>query len=336
MPMAVALLLASREAVPAAAGAGAVAAFTGLLSPAFLIPLVPTMGVIVAQGPSPRGRRISAAVVAGASVVVGALVWLAAGGALDDVGQQVPGAPANVQQPGLLDVHRWVWLPGRGLWLAGVAGALVAARERRLRGTAAVALVWIVASWLRVKVGDYVVGDAEHEHHAYPGVIGIAIGISLGVTAVWARRARLPRVLAAAAVAALVGVYVLAAQWNAFTLPSQRRGIGGRPWAAASALASFTDRHTTSNSTLLVAGSDAEVYWLAQRRAPTRFFDWYPIEAHPAYLHERNNAIRRHPPAAVAAMPGTRLDSVLRGLTGHGYVLAYRRPSGRVWLRRRA
>ena len=55
---------------------------------------------------------------------------------------------------------------------------------------------------------------------------------------------------------------------------------------------------------LYVSNARGEIYWLADRRAPTQFFDNFPVQAHPQYAPEQIRDLLRHPPAAVVIPPG--------------------------------
>jgi hypothetical protein len=337
-PMAVALALAVRPSPAAAAGAGALAALTALLSPAFLIPLGPALALALWRGRATYPRRAGYAVAAGAVVVLLAALWLGLAGALDDLRRQVPGTwhqPEVASGPALLDVGRLLDVPVPELWLAALVGCVVAARRPALRLPAATAGALILLSWGRVKIGDHLAGDLEHPHHFYPALIGLVLGLTLGVVSVWPEAVSGRIAVAGVLVGAFVVVDVVRPQVDALGEPVARRGVGGIDWGAAYPAAEAVDRLTRPDETLFVAGSDPELYWLADRRAPTRFFDVYPILAHPPYAQERSRALREHPPAAVAALPAAPIEpDVQRLVGGSAYRLAFEQRGTRVWLRR--
>jgi hypothetical protein len=113
--------------------------------------------------------------------------------------------------------------------------------------------------------------------------------------------------------------------------PVVERGLGGVHWGAAYPVAEHVRRITDARDRILVAGSNPEIYWLADRRAPTRFFDIYPVFAHPPYAAERAADLRRGPPRAVVAMAGAPVEPELEALLGERYRLSLETPEARVW-----
>ena len=334
-PMAVALALAVRGGWVASAGAGVATALTGLLSPAFLIPLVPALLVIgLWHGRETYLRRVGIAVASAAVVGAAVLAWLALSGAIDDLLVQVPGLQEAPRTERFFSLRRLLEVPDRGLWIAGLVGASVALREPSLRLPAMAAVMWIVLSWARLKIGDYIVNDSEYPHHAYPAIVGIVLGLALGIASLWPPSSWGRAALAALVLVAPVTTSVASPQIDAFKRPPHERGIGSEAWGASYKLAGFIDDRTRPNDSLFVAASNPELYWLADRRAPTRFFETFSLGADASYARQRAQELRRAPPRAIAVVTGNSLDPVLQELVREkGYRLALNVSEGRVWLR---
>jgi hypothetical protein len=84
-------------------------------------------------------------------------------------------------------------------------------------------------------------------------------------------------------------------------------------------------------------GADPEVYWLAGRRAPTRYFDYYLPVRDAGAAAERMRALEHAPPAAIGALPDgdatADLPAIQPFIDAHGYRLAFDREGAKVWLR---
>jgi hypothetical protein len=101
-------------------------------------------------------------------------------------------------------------------------------------------------------------------------------------------------------------------------------------------VAAFLKSHTSESDRVLVSGYHDEVYWLADRRAPTRFFDVFGLNADRSYLGERRADLDAHPPAAVIVMDRADLarDGDLRDfIADEHYTPAYDARGARVLLR---
>jgi hypothetical protein len=176
-------------------------------------------------------------------------------------------------------------------------------------------------------------------HHYYAVAPGIAVAIALGVAAMPALRLR---VAAATCLIAIPFVaYVAIPQGKALRLdPSMRPSPEGPVASANYPISAFVSDHTTSGDRLIVAGSEPQVYWLSGRRAPTRFFDLYPLlwaegQTAARYSAERRAALLQSPPAALAVPPGQPVDADLTSLLHrYPYRLAYNLKDARVWLLR--
>jgi hypothetical protein len=349
-PMVGALYLATRGTRLASAGAGVLAAAAALMNPAFAI-VMPFVALELWRAARANGRVerfVFAAGGAGATTLP-ILVWLTVTGALDDFRLQVLGQAQHIasdalsagsafqgslvqtteasanQEHGLrylLDV------PAGGLWIAALLGCAIALGDRRLRRIAIPAALWIALSWLRVKLAVY-----EFPHHYYPALAGIAIGITVGVAALW-QQATLRRVALAGLVLALAAwPYVIAPQWEALKVPAWERFGPNSPFAQQYPVADFIVRNTARDDRIQVAQGHAEIYWVADRRAPTPFFDVTVVREHEPYAAERERQLLAHPPRAIVLMPGDTLEGDLRLLLRREhYRVAYDYRGARVWL----
>jgi hypothetical protein len=310
-PVAAALWLATRGGWRSAAGSGACAAAATAINPALgvVLPFV-AFELWRANAPDagPRWQRFGAAV-AGGVVVAGSLVlWLALSGALDDMwtqmGRQALGTVNNTGDyasstpPPAQPDRAWWDVNGASMWFVGIAGCLVGLRDRRLRRVAIPALAWIVVAWLRVKPATYF-----YPHHYYPVMLGIAAGIAVGAAAVWPEQTARRVGVAVLVLAAPLWSEVIQPQLQALRVPANLRVASGINYGSAYPAAEYVRAHTRPDDTIYVNGSHGEVYWLAKRRAPTRFFDNFPIYVHPAYAAERLRDLRRHPPRALVILP---------------------------------
>jgi hypothetical protein len=341
VPMACALYLATVGGRRAAVVAGGVAAFAFWMNPAFGIaaPFV-AWELWRAASASERLRRLGLGLVGALAVTVPLVLWLAVGGALDDMVTQVFGkvqqtlttegggsAPfGGAQDLGAPEapLQFLLDLPNPVLWLAGLAGCAAAARLRELRPPAILAALWILAGWLRVEVASY-----EFANQYAPVLVGISIGLSLGVASLWAPERRARVALAALALVAPVWVAVVEPQLRELALPAEARGN-----ATAVALAGYVERATVPGSRIVVAEWEPQIYWLSDRRASSRFFDSFGLAGRDEYVAERRRDLAERPPAAVVAPPDRLVDPDLQRLldTG-GYVLVHEQDGGRIWLR---
>lgn len=343
VPMAAAWYLASRGGVRSAAGAGVCAAFATLMNPAFGI-IVPIAGLELWRQGRPRGalvRLFGWAVAGGAAVSALVLLWLGLAGAIDDMLTQVlghitsnvdaGGAPQASQafSPDTSTFYRFVTTPAGGLWIAAAVGALLAWRTPTLRPLAIPSLLWLALAFVRVKVVDY-----ELLHQFFLALPGIAVGVSAGIASLWGSTTRTRVAVAALVLAAPAITYVIGPQWRALQLPpSQRFGVGNN-YALAEPVADFVRENTGPDERIFVGGHAAQVYWLADRRAPTRFFDSFPVTQDAGYREERNRVLREEPPKAIVIMANTPPDAELRELiTDLRYQLAFEESGARVFLR---
>jgi hypothetical protein len=332
-PMALALWLASGDSLIRAAASGAMTAVVAALSPSLALPLAPVVLLTLWWRCVDARRRCFAAMVSGGGVAAAVGLWLLSAGALPDLFKQVPGTTGGEPRSDLLSFSHLVGVPARPLWIAGLAGTLIASRRSHLRIPALGALIWILLSWARANVGDALIDDPVFPHHYYPAVLGLSAGLALGLGAVRSSGRRLQTAFATVLIVLLTGQYVLRPERAALLRPAARRGVSAYPWHYAATLAAYVDSHTQPKERIYVNGSQPEIYWLADRLSPTRFFDIYPIRAHPAYERERIDTLYRHPPAAIVLMHRDPLDPVLAGLIRKlDYRLAYSATVGRIWL----
>ena len=345
-PMFGALWLATRSGSAATAGAGALIGCAVLINPALGIVVLPVaVELWLGASPGARARRLLAAAAGALAPLAVAAVWLVAGGALDDAGTQIgeqirsSGSEAVVQpinqaRQGTGDGAGSVALPELRdnlpawvLWALSFVACAAAALEPRLRRAAVVIALALGAVLLRVKLTSY-----EFAYQYYPAVPAMAGAIALGTAALWARRLLHPIALAAVILAIPVAGYVIRPQ--AQLLP---KDPAARLESAALAVpvADFVRDHTASDDPIFVVGGRAEVYWRAERRAPTRFFDTHGLTSADD-VAERDRDLARTPPAAVAVVSPDRLSDdpvVERLVMERGYELAYDAAGSRVWTR---
>jgi hypothetical protein len=215
------------------------------------------------------------------------------------------------------------------LWLPGLAGCALALRDRTLRPPALVLGLVMVATAVRVKAPTYSI-----DYQFYPAVPALCGAIALGLASLSVLSARRRALLAAAVLAPALWTLVVHPQIDLLGREPVDRVPQGRE---VYAVGNFVRRHTTPSQRIIVAGGRAEVYWVARRRAPTRFFDAFGRNGDPHYPVERRRDLRRRPPAAVVIMSTERLraERDLKPLIRSGrYVEAYSRAGSHVWLRR--
>jgi hypothetical protein len=342
-PMTAAWYLASRGGRWWAAGAGVCAAIAVLMNPAFGI-IVPIAGLELWRRGREHGTVVPLfgwAVAGGIWVTAIVLLWLGLAGAVDDMLTQVlghitsnvdsAGAPGTSQSfsPDTSDFYRYVTTPAGGLWIAAAIGAVLAWRTPSLRPLTVPSLLWLALAFIRVKIVDY-----ELLHQFFLALPGIALGLTAGIASLWGSTTRSRLALAALVLAAPTFTYVLGPQWRALQLkPSERFGVGNN-YALAEPVADFLRQNTDPGERIFVGGHAAQVYWLADRRAPTRFFDSFPVVQEEGYRRERNRALRENPPRAIVIMANTEPDDELRGLIRElRYQLAFEESGARVFLR---
>jgi hypothetical protein len=343
VPMAGAWYLASRGGNRAAAGAGVCAAVATLMNPAFGI-IVPIAGLELWR----RGRENGTtallfgwAAVSGAAVTGVVLFWLGLAGATDDMLTQVLGhITSNVDDAGApttsqafsdetSGVYRFVTTPAGGLWIAAVIGAILAWRTPGLRALAIPSLLWLALTFVRVKVVDY-----ELYHQFYLALPGIAVGFAAGIASLWGPGLRNRVAIAALVLAAPVATLVLGPQWRSLQLPASERFGVASSYALAEPVADFIRENTAAEDRIFVGGHAAQVYWLADRKSPTRFFDDFPILQESKYRKERDRTLAEDPPSAIVIMPNTPQDPSLRNLIVRlRYQLAFEERGARVFMR---
>jgi len=345
--MVAAWLCASVETTAAALAAGALVAAATLMNPGFLSIVVIVAYELWRSRADTGWRAVVNALLlmlAGAvALAAPVLLWLDLGGALHDMKVQVwdyarTAAAAHLTSSppptSPTDLRFLFNVPAGSLWVLGAVGAMVGIWSggglRRVGGSA---LVWIVVAWLRAKSNH----GFEWTHHYYVGVPGIVVGLAVGVDALLRESKRHGRVAILVMTLTLpLWIYVIGPQWREWALPSYARA-GGQRFSIAYPMASVIRRTTPRGSPIFVAGSEAEVYWVSRRRAPTRWFVNYGLFARPDYARERARDLRRTPPAAIAVVAPETLtdvsDDVQRLVTDLHYRVVFQNPGGTVWVR---
>jgi hypothetical protein len=347
-----ALWLATRRGGWAAAGAGALLACAVLINPALGL-VAPAVALQLwltaregreAEAAGARRRRAGSALAAaagGALVPVAlACIWLAAAGGLRDMIIQVGGQVGDAF--GLTDITiggaaplalgRLPFdadLPPVLLWALGIAGSALALRRPGLRAPAAVRGLVMVATLVRVKAPIYA-GDYQY----YPAVPAICGAIALGFAALPAMRPGYRAALTAVVLAPAVWTLAVHPQLDLLGREPVDRQPRGREIRG---LARFLRAHTRPAGRIFVVGGHDDVYWLARRRAPTRFFDAFGINGAPAYPAQQRRDLLRHPPAAIVTVSPERAwkeKSVIPLLRTRRYHVAYVLARDVVWLRR--
>lgn len=338
-PMAAAWWLATRPGARWAFLAGAAAGAAIAINVIFAI-VVPFAAWELwrSSAPGERVRRFALAAAGGAAVLLPLLAWLVLGGALDDawdiIFRQVEstGGTAGVR-PGtnatrLGSLHDVFNVPMGGLWVAAAIAALVAARRRDLRAPAIAAGLWMLVVVLRIKTTNY-----EFAHHYVIGLPGICAALALGVASLWQERPAAERLgLAALVVTLAAWPYVVGPQFDALRLhPWERPGAGG-PYPELYAVADVVRRATAPGDRVQVWW-DPQVYWIADRRSPSRLFDAWTPAYRPDLQREQLRDLLARPPKAMALVPGEPEPEALKVLTRTlPYRLIYDRRGARVWV----
>ncbi len=339
--MAGAWALSARPSRRAAAAAGLVGAAGFAINPLFGI-VAPFMALeLWRSAPDDRTGRFAAGALGAAVVLAVVLAWMLAGGALGDLRHFLlqdrlfsrgGGSGLSTGHAGLHDV---LDVPGGALYLLGVCAALLALRRRYLRAPAAAALGWIVLVWLKTEAQAY-----SFPHHYYVALPGIAVAIGLGIASIWPEDVR-GRALTVAIVLVFPFVaYVAGPQFRELAVPpSDRWAVDAQlpePWGLSYPVAQFIHDHTRTHDRIYMAGANPEVYWLSERRASSRFFDYYYPLRSPRFAAERIHDLERRPPVAIGAMPNgdaqADLPTLARFMVTHGYRLSLELSGAKVWL----
>jgi hypothetical protein len=213
--------------------------------------------------------------------------------------------------------------------VAGLLGCAVAARDPRVRPGALAAAAWIVLAWLRVKLPSY-----ELPHQSYPALPAIAVGFALGVAALWQPATGRRVALAGLVLVLAAWPNVVSPQWQAAWDPPWERPGQRFPLAEQYPVARFVDAHTARSDRIIVSGSWSQLYWLSDRRAPTRFFDREVSNHDPAQAAERRRDLLARPPRAIVQLPPQPLEPDIQALLRSApYRLAYDSRGARIWLR---
>ncbi|HEX8085550.1 MAG TPA: hypothetical protein VF529_14755 [Solirubrobacteraceae bacterium] len=342
--------LATRPPARRAFAAGAAAAAAVAMNPAFAVVLPFTAWEVwrARDAAAPGGTKRLASALAGAvAVAAPLLLWLLARGALDEMWHHVvefargradgsisedavPARSVDASgEPGAFEV------PAQGFWVVGIAGLLLALTDARARRVAVPMLAWVVVGWARVKGATY-----EFPHHYYPVLPGLVAGLALGAARLWALTSR-PRVryaIAAVAIALPAAQWVARPERDALDVPARLRwGKEFGSFALAYPVAAFVRAHTAPGDRILVAATDPEVYWLADRRASTPYFDVFPLRRERRLVGARANDVAYDPPKAIVAMPDAEeSDPWFPALLDlHEFPPAYEADGARVWLLKR-
>jgi hypothetical protein len=340
VPMLGAWYLASRGGFRSGAGAGACAAIATLMDPAFAI-IVPIAGLELwrrGREGGTTGELFGWAVVAASAVTSIVLFWLGVADAIDDMLTQGFGHFRNEVDAGgapqafsgeTSGFYRFVTTPAGGLWIAAAIGAFLAWRTPRLRPLAVPSLLWLALTFVRVKVVDY-----ELYHQFFLALPGIAVGIAAGIASLSSPAVRSRVALATLVLAVPVVTLVVGPQWRSLQRPASERFGVGTAYAATDPVADFIRENTAPEDRIFVGGHAAQVYWLAERKAPTRFFDDFPVVQEAKYKRERDRALGDDPPAAIVIMPNTPPDDTLRAFIARlRYQLAFEERGARVYLK---
>jgi hypothetical protein len=289
-----------------------------------------------------RTRRLLVGAAAGVGVVVLTVAFLLAGGAWSAFHEQVlsddlfsrPGG-SGLLSGGQLGWQNAFDVPGGALYWFGVAAALVAASRRQLRAPAIACLIWIALVWLKTELQSY-----AFPHHFYVAMPAIVVAFGLACSVIWGAARRAQVGLVCLLLAAPTVAYVIGPQFRLLDVPADRRweAIGfGANWRLAKPVSQFIAERTRSSDTIFMVGADPEVYWLARRRAPTRYFDYYLPLRSPRAAAERMRALEHNPPAAIGALPdgdaNADLPAIQPFITAHRYRLAFDSEGAKVWLR---
>ena len=350
-PAAGAWYLATRGTVLTAAISGVLAAATSLMNLGFVV-IIPFVlyELWVADGPASRVARYVAATAGGVVFSAAIAIWLGLGGALDDARVQIFGQATKTVGGQLSTVHRELLgntpRPMLGLCLVGALGCAVAMTNPKLRRGAIVALMWIIVWFGRVKISP-TGGNGGGAGEYYLAMPGVAAGLAFGMSVIWQRVQRAwgwgqlrMAAIAAFALAVAAVPFIVTPMIHDFRLPAgERRGPGEASETLAYPVADFIRSNTSSSDRIFVGGSDSEVYWLAHRKAPTRFFHVYPLFWDKSYAAERTHALLTHPPKAIVWIAGAGAREkqfaadVLYVIRNRGYRLAYDKSGARIWLR---
>jgi len=343
--------LAALPGTLSAAGAGLAMAAGAAFNPLFAV-VAPAVAIeLLASRREERVRRFVVAVAAGVALLAVLAAWLAAAGALDDMWHLVVGRGGIIRHPGGVStidpslratglagtLQKWFDAPAGALYWMGAVGAVVALRDARLRVTAAGALTWIALVWLRSELQSY-----TFPHHFYIAIPGIAAGMAVGLASVWPAAPRARVALSALVLVMPVMAYVGGPQLRQLELrPGQRWSLEtDENWSLAYPIAQFIDEHTRPGQRILMTGSHPEVNWLADRRAPSRYFDFFPVLVDAKARQQRLRDLEASPPAAIGVMPDSDahsdFDTLRAYADAHRYVIALNLSGAQVWLPRGA
>ncbi|MDQ3739535.1 MAG: hypothetical protein M3389_01200, partial [Actinomycetota bacterium] len=174
----------------------------------------------------------------------------------------------------------------------------------------------------------------------YPVVPALGGGLALGASrlAQLAARPRARFALAAVVLAVPLWQWVVVPERDALDVPARERwGKDFVSFSLAYPIADFVRENTAPDDRILVAATDPEVYWLADRRASTPYFDVFPLLREKRLVGARANDVAADPPAAIVAMPGAEgADPFFPALLDlHEFPPAFEVEGARVWLLRR-
>lgn len=104
----------------------------------------------------------------------------------------------------------------------------------------------------------------------------------------------------------------LSSLFTTFVVSPQLKALRELPWerggsndGLAYAASAYLKRHSAPEDRIFVSGCEPAVLWLADRLAPSRLFDIFPLLHHKPYASERAQTLLEHPPRYVCALATT-------------------------------
>ncbi len=287
---------------------GLILGFVSLYKPPLYVvfPVLLLAGVLIyrRQFPSPEWLALALSFIGGILLSVGTVIgWLAVRGGLGDAWNVLvtfnSSLYAHAQPLSISWFGRFLQNIARPEYVLAVVGLMIL--HRRDRALARLLMAWMTAGLLVVAAQTKMY--AYHWHIVIP-VVGVGAGIAAawtfghlsasryGSSALSSTKARNALILAAFMILTLVPYATMIFRWtHAVTLPAVAGGtrayyydgiFGGAGDFSLSAdlqVADYLREHTQPSDTVFIWGLEPLVYYVADRRAPTRYGFRYPITA---------------------------------------------------------
>jgi len=182
------------------------------------------------------------------------------------------------------------------IWMLALWGSVALLANRRLKSQRFFTTVFFVFSFLSVCPGLY------FRRHYFVTLLP-AIALLAGLGAAQLKDFALGRLRPSSAALISFAVILISVAWTVcyeyevfFSLPPRdvsRATYGGNPFPESLEIARYIEKHSSSNDTIAILGSEPQILFYANRRSSTGYTDTYEMmKSHPYAIQMQNEMIR--------------------------------------------